>query len=403
MIVASGASADVVVVGAGPAGAMTAHLLAHRRSDLRIVLWERQASPGPRPCGEFLSPDGVRILAAAGVLPAVERSGAVALSGLELHAPSGRLRDDYRAWMGQAPPSAHGLGLRRERFDRILQDAAAEGATLVRGVSLRALERSGEGWVLHGTAGPLRARMVVGADGRHSAVRRLAGLDLPDRRPRFALACRARGIPHGDRGEMHLGPLGQVGLAPVGEGEVNLNLLLAERSAPLLRRMTPDALLRAALRATPSLRARGARARLGRVQATGRLPQRSRSVVAPGLALVGDAATFCDPFTGEGICLALQGAELLAARLAAMPDSGPVPDRLLRAYATDWARHFGPRLRLGRGLQSILTRRGLAEHLVAGLGRIEAVNRLFIAVTGDYAHPLPRAVRTGPAAQRRTH
>jgi flavin-dependent dehydrogenase len=182
---------------------------------------------------------------------------------------------------------------------------------------------------------------------------------------------------------MHLGPLGQVGVAPLGGGEVNLNLLLAGPSRALLRERSPERLMRAALRATPTLRARTAGARLGPLLATGSLPQRSRAVVADGLALVGDAAGFCDPFTGEGICLALQAAESLAATIVGLAP-GAVSAQALAPYAAAYRRRFALRRCLGESLQRCLGRRGLSEGLVGLVGRQRALSRFLVAMTGDY-------------------
>jgi flavin-dependent dehydrogenase len=290
--------------------------------------------------------------------------------------------------LGHVPHRPYGVGVRRERFDRLLQDAAAGRAELRRATRVVGLEREAGGWraTLREPGGErtLHARLVVGADGRQSLVRRRAGLDLPPPRRRFALVCRATGIPHGSHGEMHLGPLGQVGVAPLGGGEVNLNLLLSDPGHRLLQRRSPGQLMRAALRATPTLRPRTADARLGPILATGSLPQRSRSVVADGLALVGDAAGFCDPFTGEGMCFALQGAEALGATIATLPRQGPWSGADLRSYAEAYRARFAGKRRLGEALQVLLRRRALAERLVALAGANRLVSRFLVAMTGDY-------------------
>jgi 2-polyprenyl-6-methoxyphenol hydroxylase-like FAD-dependent oxidoreductase len=380
-------SRAVVIVGAGPGGAMTAILTAQQRPRLDILLLDAEAGPKRKPCGEYLSPDGVRILAAAGVEDEVMATGAHPLFGLSLMSPLGAVSADYHPMLGIAPFRPYGIGVRRERFDAVLQTAAGRVAELRRGVRVVGMERRGARWRLRlrDATGErdLDTPLVIGADGRQSLVRRRAGLDAPMRRQRFALVCRANGIPHGRHGEMHLGPFGQVGLAPLGGGEVNLNLLVAEPSRGLLRRRTPATLMAAALRATPTLRARTGSARLGPLLATGSLPQRSSSVVADGVALVGDAAGFCDPFTGEGMCLALQAAELLSTTLIELGDGAP--DRVaLGGYARAYKRRFGMRRSLAEGLQRCLGRRGIAERLVALVGRQQALSRFLIAVTGDY-------------------
>ena len=379
---------DIVIVGAGPAGAITALLVAQRRPDLSIILLDAAAQPHAKPCGEFLSPGGLRVLALAGVEDAVMATGAYPLTGLSLMGPHGGVCADYHPLFGRRPFHRYGVGIRRERFDGVLQTAASRLLTLKRDTRLLGMERMSDGWSLrlrqHAQDLQLRCRILVGADGRLSFVRRSAGLDRPSTRKRFALVCRATGIPHGPHGEMHLGPVGQLGLAPLGEGQVNLNLLIAEASRGLLRHFTPGQLMRAALRATPSLRERTTGAMLGPVQATGSLPQGSHAIIADGLALVGDAAGFCDPFTGVGICFALQGAEALAETLATVSTTGPVLAAELRPYAQAYRRRCGWRRSLGERLQWLLLRRGLSEQLVAGLGRSPFLSRALVAMNGGY-------------------
>ena len=102
------------------------------------------------------------------------------------------------------------------------------------------------------------------------------------------------------------------------------------------------------------------------------------------MALVGDAAGFCDPFTGEGICFALQGAEALAETLATVSTTGLVLAAELRPYAQAYRRRFGWRRSLGERLQWLLLRRGLSEQLVAGLGRSPFLGRALVAMNGGY-------------------
>ncbi len=366
-----------------------------------MLVLEAAAAPEHRPCGEFLGPDGVRILARAGLEAAVEAAGAKRLSGLSLHAPRGVLGSAFAPVAGLCPPSDHALGVRRERFDRCLQDAASEsGAELRRGARVDDLSRDGDGWMLSTRDGArITTGMLVGADGRRSQVRHRAGLDLPVRRKRFALVCRASGIlprhpdrvhpgdPMGEHGEMHLGPLGQIGLAPLGDGEVNLNLLLAETSRPLLRDRSPGHVLRAGLMATPSLRERCRRAHLGPVMATGSLPSASRAVIADGVALAGDAAGFCDPFTGDGMCFALGGAELLAGCLTRLDLRAGIGPNALAPYARAWRARFGAKRGMAGGLHHLLSRRLLAETVVGLLGSSKTLGRLMVAFNGDYTLP----------------
>ncbi|MBA3708299.1 MAG: FAD-dependent monooxygenase, partial [Planctomycetes bacterium] len=234
------------------------------------------------------------------------------------------------------------------------------------------------------------ATLVVGADGRNSVVRHRAGLDAPVGRKRFALVCRATGVAPGSRGlsrgmrhgEMHVSPLGQVGVAPLSDGAVNLNLLLSESGRALLKLRTPEHLMRAALAGTPSLRARTRWVRLGTVLATGSLPQGSRAVAADGVALVGDAAGFWDPFTGDGMCIALRGAELLARTVSALDFTKAIPENALEPYVRDWRRALALKRMISPILHHALARRRLGVAMVSALSRSRWLGRLMVAIEG---------------------
>ena len=385
-------ASDIAIVGAGPAGALCAWLLAGARPEAGILLLDAEELPRHRPCGEYLAPGGLGVLDRAGLLGAVIATGASRLEAVALHGPHGGRPVPFAPVLGLQPPVGYGLGVRRERFDRCLQDAAASRCRVRRATRVLRCQRGPDGWILHTSAGaPLHAKLVIGADGRGSIVRRACGLDHRPMRQRFALVARATGIPHTRCVEMHLSPLGQIGLCPLGAGEVNLNLLLAPASDGLLRGMPREQLLRAALAATPSLAGRSRQAVLGPVMATGSLPQGCTTVARDGVALVGDAAGFCDPFTGEGMSLALRAAELLAAAIA--------DGRGLTGYATDFRRIIGRRRRIGEVLQGLLGRRRLAEGLASGIDTLPLLSRLLVADAAGYGRGQRPAWHDGTAAE----
>jgi flavin-dependent dehydrogenase len=117
----------------------------------------------------------------------------------------------------------------------------------------------------------------------------------------------------GDWGEMHVErDVGYVGIAAVDGGLTNVAMVVPNSAA---RAVSADrtAFFEQWLRDRPQLAPRVASARLVTpVLATGPFASHARRAWAPGAALVGDAADFFDPFTGEGIYSALRGGELLA-------------------------------------------------------------------------------------------
>src|SRR5687768_1285172 len=80
-------STQVLVVGGGPAGASSAWHLA--KAGLEVTLVDRAHFPRSKPCAEYISPEGARILDAMGALDALEARHSSALTGMEVHAPSG--------------------------------------------------------------------------------------------------------------------------------------------------------------------------------------------------------------------------------------------------------------------------------------------------------------------------
>ena len=116
------------------------------------------------------------------------------------------------------------------------------------------------------------------------------------------------GVPAmADRAEMHVSGQGYVGLNAIGGGVTNVALVVPQRRAALAAGRV-EAYFMEELDRFPGVRGRVQAQRIVReVLVTGPFAARARRVTAPGVLLVGDAADFFDPFTGEGICAALDG------------------------------------------------------------------------------------------------
>jgi menaquinone-9 beta-reductase len=313
---------DVVVVGAGPAGATTALLLA--RAGASVLLVDRARFPRDKACSEYLSPATTDILErlGGGILESVEGVAHARLYGMKVVAPGGAVM----CGRFRGGPRPYSFALPRTSFDTILVAAAARaGATLREGVAVDDLVwegRSVAGVMTRARDGrreAVRARVVVGADGLRSVVARRLGLvrSSPPRRVAFtAHVADVAGI--NDVGELHVSERGYVGLGPVGGGITTVALVLPLRTVRGAARGGGRDVRKSfftELERFPGLAGRFDPRRLVRdVLATGPFAQWSRTAVAPegGALLVGDAADFFDPFTGQGIYAALRGAELAA-------------------------------------------------------------------------------------------
>ncbi len=330
---------DVLVVGAGPAGAATAGLLAGAGRSVLVV--DRAGFPRDKACSEYMSPEAVRVLDRLGVVASLEDAGAVPLAGTAVTAARGARLHGRFALAGRRPFRPTGLSVSRRILDHRLVASAREAGAIVlerTAVESRVYDAGGvAGAVVRaadGGRGTIAARLTVGADGLRSVVgRRLGGWRQGGLR-RVAFVAHVEGVEDmGDSAEMFVGTGGYLGLNPIGGGRTNVALVVPLGRALAARGRT-EAFFRESLADFPGVSRRVGRGRLvRRVLATGPFAARSGRVTADGAALVGDAADFFDPFTGEGIYSALRGAELLAeAAAAALDRPGRVTVRALAPY-----------------------------------------------------------------------
>jgi flavin-dependent dehydrogenase len=290
---------DVIISGGGPVGLVTA--IAARQQRLSALVLESSPSLPIKACGEGLMPRAVAVLEQLGVPldDAREFRGIRFIDGDTVACASFRGR--------------RGRALGREALMQRLEHRARElGVELCTGHTLRDFSYA-EGLV-HARAssssvGTLECtgRLLVGADGLRSPTRRKLGYELPPRQPeRFGSQCHYQCAPWSDWVEVHWHARAEAYVTPLGPDRVGVAVLSHGR-APAPEEWA---------QLFPQLSARLGAAPAGRMRGAGPLEQRVRGVLAPGVALVGDAAGYLDALSGEGLALGFGSALALMNRFS---------------------------------------------------------------------------------------
>jgi flavin-dependent dehydrogenase len=242
-----------------------------------------------------------------------------------------------------------------------------------------------------GAPGTLRSRYVVGADGLRSVIGRRLGLVKTSRiwPRRIALVAhyqRVQGVT--DMGEMHVDYDGYFGIVDVGDGKMNVAVVIPMSRA---KQIGDDkaAFFEQWIATRPHLAERFVGAeRITPVRATGPFATASRRAWSPGAALVGDAADFFDPFTGEGIYAALRGGELLAPHIVeAMERSLEDERRIFSGYDSARKREFGGKWKLERIVGMAIAHPYFLNNAAKVLSRRKDMADLIVGVAGDFVPP----------------
>ncbi|WP_203568690.1 geranylgeranyl reductase family protein [Aestuariimicrobium ganziense] len=360
---AAGRSADVVVVGAGPAGSTTAAHLA--RNGLDVVLLEKATFPRDKICGDGLTPRAVKQLVNLGIDTSPE-NGWHRNKGLRVY--GGRVEPFEMPWPELKDFPNYGLVRKREDLDHLLAEhAVACGADLHTGTAAKApIIDDASGRIIGVTTKDgtqYRAPVVVAADGVSSRLSVAMGITKREDRP-MGVAVRAyyeceRGdgdwmeswleLWDGEPGSSTLLP-GYGWAFPTGTGVSNVGLGMLNTSPAFSRTDYKDLMTRW-LAATPPEwgftpenqrgEIRGAALPMG----FNRQPAYSR-----GLLLVGDAGGMVNPFNGEGIDYAMEAAVLAAEAISEARSRGfgsHNAELALQGYVTNLKADMGGYFRLG--------------------------------------------------------
>jgi 2-polyprenyl-6-methoxyphenol hydroxylase-like FAD-dependent oxidoreductase len=305
---------DLIVVGARVAGSSTALLAA--RAGLRVLVVDRAAFPSDTLSTHQVQLPGVARLRRWGLLDAVIASGAPPARTARFDAGPVVLEGRYPAFEGVDAVYSP----RRTVLDSLLLDAArAAGAEVRERFAVEELTaEDGRITGIRGRSkgGPVvteRARLVVGADGKHSMVARTVGAAAHHELPVRSMACYTywEGVAL-QGGELYARERRAIGAWPTNDGLTMTYIAWPIAEFAAFRADVEGGFLRTLdLAGDLGQRARAGR-RAERFRASPDLPNRFRRAHGPGWALVGDAGLVMDPITGQGIGDALRDAELLA-------------------------------------------------------------------------------------------
>ncbi len=285
---------DLAIIGGGPAG--TAVAITAARRGARVLLLERGRFPRHKVCGEFISPEGVALLAALGLDDLVHRAPRIA------HA-----RIFAATAVAEAALSPAGAAISRYELDDALWRLAAEcGADCRQQVEARAITGAGP-FVIETTAGDYSARGVVNASGRWSNLRR-SRLARRQREKWVGWKAHFREQGPASSVDLYFFAGGYCGVQPLGDGQVNACAMVRAGSAHSIEQVL-------ALQPKLSERSR-AWQQASETVATSPLVFAPPQAEEGGVLFAGDAAGFIDPFVGDGISLALRSGAMAASALA---------------------------------------------------------------------------------------
>ncbi len=382
-------SYDAVIIGAGPAGCASALFL--HRAGYKVIVLDRALFPRDKVCGEFISPAADSILEDLGVLSSIEEENPERVRGVFISSYGGaELGIDYPPIeKGQKSPTS--LSVPRFLLDNLLLKQ-------LKNVGIKVLEEHSVDDFIFDSGNvvgikvkapenhrlEITTKVVIDAGGRNAiSLRRLNLKNKIKNEGKIAIAAHWKNIrlPQAYC-YMHVGSPGYTGIAQVARDTINAVMITGTSQ---IKGQNITEFYKNGIKQNKKRRALLAGAELAEEPRT--VESLAFSVKAPkcgGLVLVGDAAGFIDPFTGEGIYLSLRSAQLAATTLDCAFKTSNFSRSKLAEYDQARSNEFSAKFTLSKILQKVIYNRRLCNLVVKNLSKNPFLADEIVGVIGDY-------------------
>ncbi|MCI0415063.1 FAD-dependent monooxygenase [bacterium] len=373
---------DVLILGAGPAGAALSLLMARKGYSVEIL--DAAYFPRPKICGEFLNPQAVQWLRENELLAPVEALNPFPIRGMRITDHNGdTFKGTYQTGTGYA--------IQRKDFDALLISILKrEGIQLHEGFRASQLmfDQDRVAGVLgedsDGNVCEKRARVIVGADGRNNLIGRTFGWMKTIRFLRkYAFLSYFDDVDGlQNYGEIHLVKDGYVGVAPLSDRLANVALVVDEKVCPN-GNSDLKAYLLSYLEQTELKKRLNKTEPLVPVITAGPLAFKLKRISGNGTILVGDTCGFIDPFTGEGINYAFLSASVATEVLDECFRKNRFDNSSLMVY--DKKRHqiLGRKFQMAHLLQRAIHSPFFSDFLVRRFARKQALADRMVSAVGS--------------------
>lgn len=370
---------NVCIIGAGPAGSLSAVLL--KQAGFEVTLVDRYEQAKRKVCGEYLCPLGVSLVHELDMHSLFDHFHPV--YGMKVVSP---YFTSFLSFFPEKDGVEYGMSVNRQIFDQRLRDMAEQAKVITEyGETFIDIKKNKAGWTVITQNWQRDFDLVLAADGINSKVAQILNHKSKVNTSRVALHAYVQvknPRAFSRLGQMHILKDGSyVGVDPILPSEINISVVLDKQK---LKGQDSRELLNSYIKKSPELKDNFELIKPDQtVSSAGCLKNKNNFIAGDGLAYVGDSAGFIDPLTGEGMYNALQSAQLITNCLIESPTNAG-----LLKYKKEKEKFFRQKNILNKFFQ-ILIRIPWGAELVAKFLKVKQKRAdIFIGIIGNIYKPV---------------